>query len=274
MLLTKENRAALPPLGSQDGKGDAAVAFVKFFDPTGSWSWFATEASATLSDGREVSLAEADAAVRDVRNGGGARQVPKASGTNDMRGELSEPTNSNNAGASNVGLRSGAEQPELARRADAVVGLRLPANANAPTSVEGRLRKTGGLSAGEGNRTAVGEGRNSAPQEQRAGRRQADEFGIKGAGGTSTGTHTGQGTAGPVSGLPPAPTTPPERPLQIEDVTFFGLVDGHEAELGYFSLSELSAVKGRFGLGIERDRHFPPTTIGELQAKIDARGSR
>jgi hypothetical protein len=42
-LLTAANRKALPPLGSTDGKGMDAVAVVKFFDPTGSWSWYATE---------------------------------------------------------------------------------------------------------------------------------------------------------------------------------------------------------------------------------------
>jgi len=40
------------------------------------------------------------------------------------------------------------------------------------------------------------------------------------------------------------------------DWEFFGLVDGHEKELGYFVLSELASVRGRFGLGIERDMHF------------------
>ncbi len=38
--------------------------------------------------------------------------------------------------------------------------------------------------------------------------------------------------------------------------TFFGLVDGFELEWGTFSLAELQSVKGRFGLGIERDRYF------------------
>ena len=38
--------------------------------------------------------------------------------------------------------------------------------------------------------------------------------------------------------------------------TFFGLVNGHDTELGYFSLEELESVKGSFGLGIERDRYF------------------
>lgn len=42
MLLTKANRAALPPLYSQDGKGMDAIAHVKFFGG-GRWTWYATE---------------------------------------------------------------------------------------------------------------------------------------------------------------------------------------------------------------------------------------
>ena len=38
--------------------------------------------------------------------------------------------------------------------------------------------------------------------------------------------------------------------------TFFGLVEGHDTELGYFSLEELESVKGPLGLGIERDIHY------------------
>ena len=47
----------------------------------------------------------------------------------------------------------------------------------------------------------------------------------------------------------------------------FGLVHGHEEELGYFSLSELESVKGKFGLGVERDLYFKPTEISELKKK-------
>ena len=47
----------------------------------------------------------------------------------------------------------------------------------------------------------------------------------------------------------------------------FGLVFGHEMEMGYFSLAELSTVKGRFGLGIERDTSFRPTTLADIKAK-------
>ena len=38
--------------------------------------------------------------------------------------------------------------------------------------------------------------------------------------------------------------------------TLFGLCDLGFPELGYCSLEEISALRGRFGLGIERDLHF------------------
>lgn len=48
-----------------------------------------------------------------------------------------------------------------------------------------------------------------------------------------------------------------------EDV-FFGLVVGHETELGYFSLSELLSVRGPLGLPIERDLYFIPKSLKDL----------
>jgi hypothetical protein len=33
----------VPALYSQDGKGEQAFAYVKFFDPCGSWTWYASE---------------------------------------------------------------------------------------------------------------------------------------------------------------------------------------------------------------------------------------
>lgn len=44
-----------------------------------------------------------------------------------------------------------------------------------------------------------------------------------------------------------------------EDI-FFGLVNGFEKEMGYFSLSELKSVKVK-GLGIERDMYFKPQKV-------------
>ena len=43
--------------------------------------------------------------------------------------------------------------------------------------------------------------------------------------------------------------------------TFFGLVDGFEKELGYFSLKELQSVSGGLGIGIEKDLYFNPQPL-------------
>jgi hypothetical protein len=50
--------------------------------------------------------------------------------------------------------------------------------------------------------------------------------------------------------------------------TFFGLVQGFEEELGYFSFLELQRFRSALGLRIERDLYFKPTPISQL------RGSR
>jgi hypothetical protein len=42
-LLTKELRRKLPPLYSRDGKGGKAVAWVKYFTPSSSWTWYGVE---------------------------------------------------------------------------------------------------------------------------------------------------------------------------------------------------------------------------------------
>lgn len=50
--------------------------------------------------------------------------------------------------------------------------------------------------------------------------------------------------------------------------TFFGLVDGHVKELGYFSLSELREARGPMGLPIERDLHWHPKTLQEIAPEL------
>lgn len=52
------------------------------------------------------------------------------------------------------------------------------------------------------------------------------------------------------------------------DFTFFGLVDGHEKELGYFCLSELESVIGPMGLPIERDLYFKPKPLAEIAPEL------
>ena len=46
---------------------------------------------------------------------------------------------------------------------------------------------------------------------------------------------------------------------------FFGLVDGFDKELGYFSLDELENIHGPYGLPVERDLWFKPTKLSELR---------
>ena len=50
-----------------------------------------------------------------------------------------------------------------------------------------------------------------------------------------------------------------------QEDTFFGLVNGFELELGYFSLKELQEVCGPAGLQIERDLYYEPKTLRELK---------
>ncbi len=48
----------------------------------------------------------------------------------------------------------------------------------------------------------------------------------------------------------------------------FGLVDGHETELGYFSLDEIEEVRGPMGLRVERDLYWVPTPLSQLQQEL------
>jgi len=50
--------------------------------------------------------------------------------------------------------------------------------------------------------------------------------------------------------------------------TFFGLVEGVEKELGYFSLSELESVRGPLGLPIERDLYWGPKRLEEIAPEL------
>ncbi len=52
------------------------------------------------------------------------------------------------------------------------------------------------------------------------------------------------------------------------DYKFFGLVFGHEKELGYVLLSELEEVRGPMGLPIERDLYWQPKTLEEIAPEM------
>ncbi len=42
-LMTKKIESKLKPLYHYEKSGEAPIAVLKFFDPTGSWSWYAAE---------------------------------------------------------------------------------------------------------------------------------------------------------------------------------------------------------------------------------------
>jgi len=50
--------------------------------------------------------------------------------------------------------------------------------------------------------------------------------------------------------------------------TFFGLVEGHFKELGYFSLSELQSLRGPLGLPVERDLYWQPKRLEEIAPEL------
>jgi len=52
------------------------------------------------------------------------------------------------------------------------------------------------------------------------------------------------------------------------DWRFFGLVYGHEKELGYFLLSDLQSVRGNFWLAVERDKWFDGMVLNKVTDEI------
>ncbi len=52
------------------------------------------------------------------------------------------------------------------------------------------------------------------------------------------------------------------------DDTLFGLVNGHEVELGYVSLKELESITGPAGLKVERDAQFKPKPLSEVRLEV------
>lgn len=49
------------------------------------------------------------------------------------------------------------------------------------------------------------------------------------------------------------------------DYEFFGIVDGLDKEYGYFTLSQLQSLRGRWGLTVERDMYFKPTKVKDIR---------
>lgn len=54
-----------------------------------------------------------------------------------------------------------------------------------------------------------------------------------------------------------------------DDYEFYGITVGQLTELGYFTLSQLKNVRGKWGLGVERDRGFKPTKMKDLNLPLE-----
>ena len=63
----------------------------------------------------------------------------------------------------------------------------------------------------------------------------------------------------------------PAHTVTPRDWMFFGLVEGQETEMGYFSLGELEGIRGPAGLKIERDLHWTPVPLSMVRKKIESR---
>lgn len=55
-----------------------------------------------------------------------------------------------------------------------------------------------------------------------------------------------------------------------EENLCFGLIDGFEVELGYFSIDEISSLRVR-GLPVERDLYWTPVSLLELRKRLKNR---
>jgi hypothetical protein len=66
----------------------------------------------------------------------------------------------------------------------------------------------------------------------------------------------------------PEARRPDARVYEITDYLCFGLVEGWETELGYFSLLELLTEVGMHGLRIERDEDFELIRLEDLKERL------
>jgi hypothetical protein len=252
-LLTKAITKTLPPLYSTQDEPDPLVR-VKFFDPTGSWTWYATEASVRLSDGREVSFLEADKIMRDMRSGSSSKSLSVTCDKDNVRDCVSQPFDSNNQASQHIRRNARQAESSLERRDNSEPGVCIHSTTGTSTSNENRLRQASRSELGAEIGEKPSAGGNCASQQPRSSRRQAGESRSNESRRSSASTQQGEYLERRLS-----------KALYESDVIFFGLVDGFEKELGYFSLTELSTFRGRLGLGIERDLYFEPCKLSALR---------
>src|SRR5512139_2471402 len=128
-LLTKELAAKLPPLYANEKQGEEALALVKFFTPDSSWTWYASEACAILSDGREVPLNEARELLYPVRKPNTILHEQN------VRNRVSESLAGSAASKEFVGLDAERGESQLERGDSDSVRVRVPQSSESPRTV-------------------------------------------------------------------------------------------------------------------------------------------
>jgi hypothetical protein len=244
--------------------GDEAVIQVKFFTPDADWTWYATEACAIISlvngDIIEKRLKDVNPVMYDLWERGirtkishTERQddVPSMQKQKNRPGEKQRPLCQYDEG----------KQSKLEGWNNDDQRLRLRNEEKSSECPEKRICEESESSLGTNYGALSNEGRNNSSQGRQPGQRCTGELR----------TNDVVGAYEPAQqrkGQPKVQTRKNDEEGVMVDVTFFGLVDGFEMELGYFSLSEIKSVRGRLGLPVERDLHFKPQTLSEIKKHV------
>lgn len=246
-LMTQEILIKIPPLYSQESKGEDAIVYVKFFTPWSNWTWFATEGCAIilLSDGTQVEkeLKNVDQTMFKMWHINHGRKIQEADKyvcemQESMDIQKQENTSCNNG-----------EEWKLEGRNNDKSGICLCPESGSSQGQQAWVCKESESSLGESNGTLSSAKRIDSSQGREQVERQSGEFRVDDKIRTSEISYIGQSP----------------RQETLIDILFFGLVKGMEDELGYFSLEELESISGPGGLKIERDMYFKPCTLREAR---------
>lgn len=247
-LLTKAIEARFAKLGRQDTP-DAEVV-VKFFTPWAGWTWYATEGYTRISgsDGSsyDVRICDADQKMRDLQEEGRRRAISRSG---DAMPAVSEPGNRPEPEAGKLRPYAREGEPGVEGGRVGEPGVCVPVEAGPPSGAQEREGQASERGVGAGDGALSGErGVDPSPRREHAERRLGEP---------RTDVQIG------------APEAPRKTLVVYEKETiFFGLVDGLETELGYFTLSELEALRGPWGLKVERDLHFGRTTLAQIRYRL------
>lgn len=248
-LLTQEIIDRFAKVGSQENVKDP-IAIVKFFNPTGAGSWFATEMCFNITYAKDAKTQMPELS-KDIN----------ASKFKELQGVLKQDNSKNEKKRRLISDR----REESSFQEWDKNGQRICNDVRSKSSISSeKICKEGNFGNGENVKSISGNQRNSTSQKSNSGGRQDREFGVDDKNSTSVISHeatefeTLDINASELKNYPNA---------KINSTIFFGYVSlfgDWNDEWGSFSLEELENFKGLFGLGIERDRGFSERPMSEV----------